>query len=107
LDGCVASYDPIALIVPTWRITDCGIDIFQCNRKVHNEEVKIVNSPVFQLLPTYWLNAIRVVKGLPKLGDEKQFFTLDNIFLKSTGDSLAGFGFIVIIYRCPLYLMLE
>ena len=62
-------------------------------------KVKIVNTPVLELLLADWLDAVMVVKRIPELGDEEEIGAFDYAFFDGARNTLARFLFIAVIWE--------
>jgi hypothetical protein len=60
-------------------------------------QVEVVNAPVLELFLGNGLDLLVVVECLPKLGDNKELFTLYESVFDGAGNTLAGFYFIAVI----------
>ena len=66
--------------------------------EVDEEKVEVVDTPVSELLLADGENILGGVEGVPELGDDEQFFALDEAVFESAGDTLADFFFISVVY---------
>lgn len=69
LDRGIALHNFLAVVGEAGRVADGGIDVFEGDGKVHDEEVKVVDSPVLKLLFADGRYAVVVVERVPELGD--------------------------------------
>lgn len=54
--------DFVVLVVPARRVADAGVDVFQGDGEVNNEQVKVVDSVVLKLLLANGTNTLLVVE---------------------------------------------
>lgn len=85
------------LVLPAGRVADGGVDVLQGNWEVDNEEVKVVDAPVLELLVADRLDALLVVEGVPELGDDEKLLTLDKTVLDGAGNTLTALLLIAVI----------
>ena len=97
LNRGVAGDDVLAIVGKAGRVSYGGIDILQRDWEMNDVEVKIVNTPVLELLLAYWLDAVMVVKRIPKLGDKEEIGAFDYAFFDGTRNTLARLLFIAVI----------
>jgi len=64
---------------------------------VNDEEVKVVETPVLQLLLADRLDTLLVVERVPELGDNEELLTLDKTILDGTGNTLTSLDFVAVI----------
>lgn len=71
LDGSFA-LDGFSLEVgPAGRVRVGWVNVFESNREVDVEEVKVIETPPFELFPCDGLNTILLMESIPQLrGDE-------------------------------------
>lgn len=89
----------LAINGPTRRISNIRINIFQCNWEVDNEQVKIVNAPIRELLAADGLDFVTLVERVPELADEEQIFTLYETVFDGSCDTFTCLFFIAIICK--------
>ena len=89
--------DLAVLVVPAWWVADRWVNVLQGDWEVDNVEVKVVDTPVLELLLADWLDALVVVERVPKLGDNEQLLTLDNSLLDGAGDTLTRLLLVTIV----------
>jgi hypothetical protein len=65
---------------------------------VNHPQIKVVDTPVSELLPCDGLNLIVVVERLPELGDNEQILALYKTLLDGTCDTLPGFLLVTVVY---------
>lgn len=98
LEGGLAPPDLLlAVVEPSGRVADAGVDVLERSREVDEEEVKVVDLPVGELLAGDGLHLVLVVEGLPQLGDDEELLTLHEAVLDGAGNALTGLLFVAII----------
>lgn len=76
------------IVVPARGVADLGVDVLEGDGEVDEEEVKVVDLPVGELLAGDGLDVLLVVVSLPELGDDEEILSLHNALLDGTGDTL-------------------
>lgn len=100
LDTCIAELVILLSIIrPSWWVADSRVDVFQGDWEVDVEKVKVLKSPVGQLLTGDWLNMLLLVEGIPKLGNDEELVTRYKTVLDSTSNTLTSLDLISVIYR--------
>jgi hypothetical protein len=61
-------------------------------------DVEVVDAPVSQLLLDNGLDLLRVVERVPEFGDKDEVFALDEAVFDGTGDALAAFYFVAVVW---------
>ena len=56
---------------PAGRVRIGGVNVFESNREVDVEKVKIVETPPFELFPCDGFNTIFLMEGIPQLGGDE------------------------------------
>lgn len=79
------------------RIRIGFVNVFESNREVDKEEIKVVDTPPFELCPRDGLNTFLLMESIPQLRGDEQIRTLDEPFINSAFDSQTGFFLISII----------
>ena len=97
LNRGVARNDVLAIVGEAGRVSHGGIDILQRNWKMNDVEVKIVDTPVLELLLADWLDAVMVVKRIPEFGDKEEIGAFDYAFFDGACNTLARLLFIAVI----------
>lgn len=97
LDSGIAECD-FAVCVPAGRVANGRVNPFECDGEVNQIKVKVFETKVLELLAGNGLDFVAVVEGVPELGDDEQFFALDEAVFESAGDTLADFFFISVVY---------
>ena len=101
LGGGIAVLDPVTLVEPARGVANVGIDIFESDGEVDDEEIEVVDAPVGQLLSADWLDLLELVERLPELGDDEELLPLHDSVLDSTSDSLSALLLVAIICDSP------
>lgn len=96
--GLAPSNLALAVIEPSWRVTDLGVNILEGSGEVDEEEVKVVNLPVGKLLAGDGLDLVLVVESLPQLGDNEELLALHDTLLNGAGDTLTTLLLVTIIW---------
>lgn len=65
---------------------------------MHDVEVEVVDAPVLELFFANGFDAGAVVEGVPELGDKEEVGAFYETVFDGSGDALAGFGFIAIVW---------
>lgn len=65
LGGGIADFDLVSLLEPAWRVADGGVDIFESDGEMDDEQVEVFHAPVGELLPADLLNVLGLVECLP------------------------------------------
>lgn len=99
LDARGAGRDVAVLVREAGRVFGGRVDVFERDGEVHDIEVEVVDAPVLQLLLADGLHARTVVEGVPELGDEEEVGALAEVVFQCTGDALAGFDFVAVVWR--------
>lgn len=60
-------------------------------------EVKVVDTPVLELLLADWLDALVVVERVPELGNDEELLTLDETVLDGAGNTLTSFLLVAVV----------
>lgn len=98
LEGGLAPSDlALAVVEPSGRIADAGVNVLEGSGEVDEEEVKVVNLPVGKLLAGDGLDLVLVVEGLPQLGDDEEILTLHDALLDGAGNTLTTLLFVAIV----------
>lgn len=98
LEGGLAPSDlALAVVEPSGRIADAGVNVLEGSGEVDEEEVKVVNLPVGKLLAGDGLDLVLVVEGLPQLGDDEELLTLHDALLDGAGNTLTTLLFVAIV----------
>jgi hypothetical protein len=84
--------------VPAGRVADLGCNILERDGEADQVEVKVVNTPVLELLLDNGLDLLIVVEGLPKLRDDEELLALYKTLLDGTGNTLARFDFVAVVW---------
>ena len=71
LDGSFRLYGFSLEVGPAGRVRIGWVNVFESNRKVDVEEVKVVETPPFELFPCDGLNTILFMEGIPQLGGDE------------------------------------
>lgn len=95
--GLAPSNLTLAVIEPSWRVTDARVNVLEGSREVDQEEVKVVNLPVGKLLAGDRLDLVLVVESLPQLGDDEEILTLHETILDGAGNTLTTLFLIAIV----------
>lgn len=98
LDGCFAKLDLAVGIGPSRRVALGRVDVFESDWEMDQEQVKVLNAQVCQLLARNGLDLVTVVEGVPKLGDHEELFALDQTILDGARNTLANLFFISVVY---------
>lgn len=85
------------IIVPARRVANLRVDVFESYGEVNHPQIKVVNTPISELLPCDGLNLIVVVERLPELGNNKQILALYETLLDGTCDTLSGFLLVTVV----------
>ncbi len=64
---------------------------------MHDVQVKVLQTPILQLLSDHRLDTLPVVEGVPELGNDEELFTLDETILDGSSDTLTGLDLISVI----------
>ena len=64
-----------------------------------NVEIKVVDTPVLELLFADGFYTVVVVERVPEFRDKEEVRAFDYAFFDGAGDALAGFLFIAIVWR--------
>jgi hypothetical protein len=88
----------LAVDEPTGRVACLGVDVLEGDGEVDEVEVEVVNAPVLELLLADGLDLLAVVEGLPKLGDDEEFFALYEAVFDGAGYTLAALDFVAVIW---------
>lgn len=83
---------------PTGWVADLGSNILERNGEVDQVQVKVVNTPVLELLLDNGLDLLVVVEGLPKLGDNEELLALYKTLLDGAGNTLARLDFVAVVW---------
>jgi len=97
LKGGVAEFDLVVLVEESRRVTNRGVDVLDRNREVNDVKVKVVDTPVSELLLADGRNAVLVVEGVPQLGDNEEILTLDKTFVDCALNTLAGLDLVAVV----------
>ena len=98
LDAGLAGDDILPVIGEAGRVAVGGVDVFEGDGEMDNVEVKVVDAPVFELFFANGLHFVAVVEGVPEFGDEEEVFAFYDAFLDGSGNPLAGFDFIAVVW---------
>ena len=85
------------IVVPARRVTCLRSDILESYREVNDPQVKVVNTPVGQLLAADGLDLLTLVEGLPELADDEEVFSLYEAFLDGASYTLTALDFVAVI----------
>ena len=99
LDGSIARDNIFAIVEEARRVALRRVDIFEGNWEVNDVKIKVVDTPIFQLLFTDWFDSVVVVEGVPEFGDKEEVGALDYAFFDCAGDALTRFWFIPIVWE--------
>lgn len=95
--GLAPSNLTLAVIEPSWRVTDAGVNVLEGGGEVDEEEIKVVNLPVGKLFAGDRLDSVLVVESLPQLGDDEEILTLHETLLDGAGNTLTTLLLIAIV----------
>lgn len=84
---------------PARGVPDGGVDIFESDREVDEEEIEVLDAPVGQLAAGDGLNLVALVEGLPELGDDEEVLTLHEAVLDGAGNTLTALLLVAVICR--------
>lgn len=65
---------------------------------MHDVEVEVIEAPVFELFFADGFDAGAVVERVPEFGDEEEVGAFDEAVFDGTGDALAGFDFVAVVW---------
>ena len=65
--------------------------------KVHDVQIKILESEILQLLPTDRLNSFLLMEGIPELRDDEEILSFDQTIFDCSGNALACFDFVSVV----------
>ena len=100
LDSCIADLVILfPIISPSWWVADSRVDVFQGDWEVDIEKIKVLKSPVGELLTGDWLDMLLLVEGIPKLRDDEELITRYKTVFDSTCNTLTGLDLVSVIYR--------
>lgn len=72
LNRGIAGLDVVLAVEgPSGWVADGGINVFECNWEVDDEEIKIINVPISKLLLGNLLDLIAVMEAVPELADQE------------------------------------
>lgn len=89
--------DLVVLVVPSRRVADAGINVFERNGKVDQEEIKVVDSVVFKLLLANGTDTLFFMERVPQLGNNEELLALDETVLDGAGETFASFLFVSVV----------
>lgn len=87
----------LAIVVPARGVAHLGVDVLERNGEVDEEQVKVVDAPVGQLLAADGLDLLAVVERLPELADNEELLTLDKTVLDGARNTLSALDLIAVV----------
>ena len=105
LDGGFALDDFALEVLPPAWVGNGGVDVFEGNGEVDEEEIKVVDAPPFELLAGDGLDFVGFVEGVPEFGGDEEVGALDDAFFDGALDTLTALLFVSVIY--PLVSLLD
>ena len=99
LDRGVAGNDVLAVVGEAGRVAFRGVDVFEGDGEVDDVEVKVVDTPVLELLFADRLDSVVVVEGVPEFGDKEEVGAFDYALFDGASDALTGFLFVTVVWN--------
>lgn len=96
-DGRVAEFGLAVRGGPARRVAFSRVNVLQGHGEVNEEEIKVVDLQVRELLLRDGLNLVALVECVPQLGYNEQVFTLDETVLNRASNTLANFLLVAIV----------
>jgi hypothetical protein len=87
----------VRLMDPFWGVSDLGVDVLKSNGEVDDVKIEVSETEVLQRSLKSGSDMLSLVEGVPKLGDNKEVFSLDSSGLDDATDSFSDFLLVSII----------
>ena len=97
LDRGFAGGELVVFVGPAWGVFDGGVDVFEGDGEVDQEQVEVGQTPVAELLAGDFLDDFLVMEAVPELGDDEEVFALDEAVFDGSCDALASFLFVAVV----------
>ena len=98
LDGRFALNDLSFEVAPSAWVGNGGVDVFEGDGEMDEEEIKVVDAPPFELLAGDGLDFVGFVEGVPEFGGDEEFGTGDDAFVDSAFDTLSALFLVSVVY---------